>query len=141
VRPKKVKDDLCLAEQRIINKTNYYEEICHFFPNAKFIFYFVGPEISSKVHLKYANKLDGRLKVEYYKGTVGEFISGIVIIILESKDLTLEGDSTLCVGFNPGYGAGFAKLTESWLKDIHVLLKMKLFVLFTQANDYCVSNQ
>jgi hypothetical protein len=114
--------------------------MCHFFPNVTFTLYFVGPEISPSVHLKSASKLKGRLKVEYYKGTVGEFIrgKGNSSISIESENVKLEENSTLCVGFNPGYGAGFAKLTESWLKDIHVLLKMKLYVLFTQANDYCV---
>lgn len=50
--------------------------MCHFFPNVKFTLYFVGPEVSASMHLKNTSKLDGRLKVEYYKGTVGEFISG-----------------------------------------------------------------
>jgi hypothetical protein len=65
-------------------------------------------------------------------------VRGKRLILKESENVKLEESSTLCVGFNPGYGAGYPKLAESWLKDIHILLKMKLYVLFTQANDYSV---
>ena len=50
------------------------------------------------------------------------------------RDLKIE--STICIGFNPGFGSGFEKLTESWVHDISFLLEKGFLTVFTQANDY-----
>jgi hypothetical protein len=48
----------------------------------------------------------------------------------------LPEENTLLVGFNPGFGSGYAKLLKSWAHDLVMLLGLNYRLVFTQANDY-----
>ena len=45
-------------------------------------------------------------------------------------------DSTLFIGFNPGFGSGYAKLLLSWALDLVFLINLGYKLVFTQANDF-----
>lgn len=50
------------------------------------------------------------------------------------EQLPLE--STLFIGFNPGFGSGYQKLLISWALDLVFLLNLNFKIVFTQANDF-----
>ena len=71
----------------------------------------------------------------FYKGTVSEFLLNKFSNLQAIKDrLSLE--STVFIGFNPGFGCGYDALLESWSKDLVMLFNLGYRVVFTQANDY-----
>ena len=45
-------------------------------------------------------------------------------------------ESTLFIGFNPGFGCGYELLLKSWCKDLCMLFNLGYKVVFTVANDY-----
>lgn len=48
----------------------------------------------------------------------------------------LPEDSTLFIGFNPGFGSGYDKLLLSWALDLVFLVNLNYKIVFTQANDF-----
>ena len=47
-------------------------------------------------------------------------------------------DSTIFLGYNPGFGSGYDLLLNSWCVDLVNLISLDYIVAFTQANDYSV---
>lgn len=66
----------------------------------------------------------------FYRGPVSDFMD----YIDGAKALPCE--STLFVGFNPGFGSGYDILLNSWCVDIVQLINTGYPIIFTQANDY-----
>jgi len=68
---------------------------------------------------------------------VSEFL--IDLNIKENEDnVNFPKDSTLFLGFNPGFGSGYDLLLTSWCLDLVMLLNLNYPFIFTQANDYSV---
>jgi hypothetical protein len=122
------------GEERIFCNTNYFEELTNFYPECTFMLYFAGPELSETRHQQTV-KLNDRLNAFFYKGTTSEFLLNSFSNISDIQDKLLL-DQTIFVGFNPGFGSGYAKLVHSWALDIVFLLGLKYRIVFTQANDY-----
>jgi hypothetical protein len=120
------------GEERIFATTNYFHELTNFFP-LKFKVCLVGPEMSTKRNAK-SVEINPRLSGTFFRGTVSEYL-----IDLGSKQeisSALPLDQTLFLGYNPGFGSGYAELLESWAKDLVNLFDLGYHVAFTQANDY-----
>jgi len=129
-----LKDDITIvvmgatgkAEERIFCYTNYFGELTNFYPNTKFTVHFAGLELStSRNNSTYS--INPRLTGHFHKGTVQAFLD---------KDPILPLDSTIFIGYNPGFGSGYDLLLNSWCVDIGTLLNLGYPVVFTQANDY-----
>jgi hypothetical protein len=113
------------AEERLFTSTNYFHELTNFYPNTEFKLHFVGPELSPGIHLK-SHTHSERLSGTFYRGPVSEFL----------LEQTLPAESTLFIGYNPGYGSGYDLLLNSWALDLAQLLNLGHPICFTQANDY-----
>jgi len=98
------------AEVRLLEETSYWEEIQAYHPVTV---WFVGPEL---LHSTRSN---------VFKGTIYDFLH---------KKPCLVSESTVLVGFNPGFGT--VPLVDSWVKDLEYILDSNLRCVFTQANDY-----
>ena len=122
------------AEERVFCQTNYFEELTNFFPKHKFKFYFCGPEQSAERSDKTVKKND-RLSAFFYKATTGEFLLDNYETPEDIKQ-KLPLESTIFVGFNPGFGCGYDLLLKSWCKDLIMLFNLGYRVIFTCANDY-----
>lgn len=46
------------------------------------------------------------------------------------------GAATFVCGFNPGFGSGNVDMLTSWLRDLVYAARLRVPVIFTQANDY-----
>jgi hypothetical protein len=119
------------VEERIAMESNYFDEIFNYINSinpylSQVNLYFVGQEIKSQS--EYTSKLSEKLIYNFFKGTVGDF--------LKKKALELNKSNTFVIGLNCGFGAGFLKLSISWLKDLIVLLKFGYYLAFTYTNDY-----
>ena len=104
------------AEERIFCQTNYFEELTNFFPRHKFKLFFCGPEQSPERSDKTVRKND-RLSAFFYRATVAEFL----LDNYESEEemfQKLPKESTLFIGYNPGFGCGYEMLLRSWCKDL-----------------------
>jgi hypothetical protein len=97
------------AEERIFCETNYFEELSHFFPTVSFRFMFAGPELTSERHKK-AHKVNDNIRGVFFKQTVGEWIIDNFKSFDNAKDKLGSVDSTLFIGFNPGFGCGISQL-------------------------------
>jgi len=119
------------VEERIAMESNYFDEIFNYInylnPELSQVnLFFVGEEIKSQS--QYTSKLSEKLVYNFFKGTVGDF--------LKRKALEFSKSNTFVIGLNCGFGAGFLKLSLSWLKDLIVLLKFGYYLAFTYTNDY-----
>jgi hypothetical protein len=122
------------GEERIFCNTNYFDELTHFYPDCAFKLFFAGPELSEERHNTQVNKND-RLSGFFYRGTTSEFLLNNWDNVARMKD-QLPIDSTLFIGFNPGFGSGYSKLLMSWALDLVFLLNLNHRIVFTQANDF-----
>ena len=48
----------------------------------------------------------------------------------------LDEESTLFIGYNPGFGSGYDLLVKSWSLDLLFLINLNYKIVFTQASDY-----
>lgn len=122
------------AEGRIALESNYFDEIYYFMAQEKnsldfkLNLYFVGEEISGDNSTSYSSKANEKLIYNFFRGTTGDF--------LKINALEFSKNNTLIVGVNCGFGAGYMKLTLSWIKDLSKLLKFNYPMIFTYTNTY-----
>ena len=121
------------VEERLYNKTNYYEELTNFYPEMKLKLFFVGPEQSVENHGKTIEK-NPRLSAYFFRGKTSEYLE--TFMSDDEMYTTLAKKETLFIGFNPGFGSGYQALLESWAHDLVMLLNHRYPVFFTQANDF-----
>jgi hypothetical protein len=120
------------AEGRIALESNYFDEIYYYLAQEKNSFdfklnlYFVGEEIAS--NNSYSSKAHEKLIYNFFRGTTGDF--------LKLNALEFSKNNTLIAGVNCGFGAGYLKLTLSWVKDLSKLLKFNYPMIFTYTNTY-----
>lgn len=128
------------AEVRIALESNFFDEIFHFINLQKNLYdktniseenitlnlYFVGPEVQTSN--SYFSKNTQRMKYIFSPLKSGEF--------LKQNALEFSKTNTVFVGMNCGYGAGYLKLTNSWVDDLIKLLKFNYPMFFTYTNDY-----
>ena len=117
------------AEERIFCTTNYFEELTNFFPQHKFKLYFCGPEQSSQRSDKTV-RVNDRLSAFFYKAGVAEFL----LDNYESEEEILQKlplESTIFIGFNPGFGCGYEALLRSWSRDLIMLFNLNYRIIFT----------
>ena len=50
--------------------------------------------------------------------------------------MNFNKNNTIIIGMNCGLGAGYLKLTKSWLPDLIKLIKLKCITIFTYTNDF-----
>jgi len=116
------------AEQRIFMNSDYFNEIPGFLPNVKkFMFHFVGPEITISQHLKTVSKSE-KIKATFYKGKIMEF--------LKEMGIGLKPTNTIFIGLNTGLGIKYAPLILSWTQDLKFIFKRGFYLVLTSANDY-----
>ena len=116
------------AEERVARETNFFETVfyllkIHIKSLEKVTIDFVGPEIESPTECVY-----NKISCKFYKDTAGNF--------LRENAISLEKENTVMFLLNPGFGAGFLKLTTLWVNDLTVLLKLGFLVISTYTNDY-----
>lgn len=87
---------------------------------------FTGEEIT--LNNNYKSKNNSNLNYYFYSLKTMNFF--------KENSLEFTNTNSLVIGLNCGFGAGYIKLTNSWIKDIQLLLKMKYFIGFTCACDY-----
>ncbi len=129
------------SEVRIALESNYFDEIFLFLNTEKNIqekkknileesldinLFFVGPEV--KNNNSYSSKLSGKFKYIFSSSKTGEF--------LKDNALDFNRNNTIAIGLNCGFGAGYLKLTNSWVDDLIKLLKINYNLFFTYTNDY-----
>ena len=117
------------AEERLFCCTNYFEELTNFYPNSTFKLYFAGPELSVERHNSEVVK-NKSLSGYFFRGTTSEFLTNQFENLLTLKQ-ALPVDTTLFVGFNPGFGSGYAQLLMSWALDLVFLLNLNYKIFFT----------
>lgn len=118
------------AEERIFCESNYFEELCHFFPKLTFRFMFAGPELSKERHKK-AHKVNDKMRGVFYRQTTGEFLLDCFKSFDNAKEKLGAVDEVLFIGFNPGFGTGLPELIQSWGTDIISILNMGFRIVFT----------
>lgn len=128
------------AEVRIALESNYFDEIFLFLNEEKNLFdkknlkeenleinlHYVGPEVQNSN--SYCSKLSPKLKYNFSSSKVGDF--------LKINALDFNKSNTIAIGLNCGFGAGYLKLTNSWVDDLTKLLKLNYNLFFTYTNDY-----
>ena len=128
------------AEVRIALESNYFDEIFLFLTSEKNLFdkknsdeenlevnlFFVGPEVVNSN--SYSSKISQKIKYLFSSSKTGEF--------LKNYALDFNKYNTVAIGMNCGFGAGFLKLTNSWVEDLTKLLKLNYNLFFTYTNDY-----
>ncbi len=129
------------AEVRIALESNYFDEIFLFLnceknlaeknnnlheENLEVNLFFVGPEVKNSN--SYSSKLSQKMKYNFSSSKTGEF--------LKNHSLDFSKTNTIAVGMNCGFGAGYLKLTNSWIEDLTKLLKLNYSLFFTYTNDY-----
>lgn len=119
------------TEGRIALESNYFDEIYYYLAsknsNLKELnLYFVGEEIKS--NSQYTSKLNSNIKYFFYGRNTGEF--------LKEKAFDLSKQTTLFFGFNCGFGAGYIKLSLSWVRDLIKLFRFGYVCIFSYTNDY-----
>ena len=55
---------------------------------------------------------------------------------LKKNVLEFSKTNTVFIGMNCGFGAGYLRLTNSWIDDLTKLLKFNYPMFFTYTNDY-----
>jgi len=129
------------AEVRIALESNYFDEIffylnCEknksekksnlFEENLEVNLFFVGPEVKNSN--SYISKLSTKMKYTFSSSKTGEF--------LKNYALDFNKTNTIAIGMNCGFGAGYLRLTNSWVDDLTKLLKLNYNLFFTYTNDY-----
>ena len=119
------------VEERIALESNYFDEIYNYIiginkNNPQVNLYLVGQEIKSEC--VYTSKCSEKLKYYFFKGNIADF--------LRQNAFDLNKSNTVVIGLNCGFGAGFLKLSSSWVKDLIILLKFNYYLVFTYTNDY-----
>lgn len=122
------------GEERIFCNTNYFEELTNFFPDVTFMLWFAGPELSESIHKQTVVK-NARLKAYFYRGTTSDFLLNFYNDLCHIQQC-FKKESTLFIGFNPGFGSGYDKLLLSWSLDLVFLINLGYKIVFTQANDF-----
>jgi hypothetical protein len=100
------------AEERIFCTTNYFAELTNFYPTARFTLYFAGLELSKERNGQ-THRVNERLTGHFHRGSVQDFLD---------KGLDLPLESTIFIGYNPGFGSGYDLLLYSWAVDLATLL-------------------
>eukprot|EP01024_Parvocaulis_polyphysoides_P035063 TRINITY_DN31054_c0_g1_i2.p1 TRINITY_DN31054_c0_g1~~TRINITY_DN31054_c0_g1_i2.p1 ORF type:complete len:302 (-),score=47.93 TRINITY_DN31054_c0_g1_i2:43-834(-) len=114
------------AEERLFDKSNYWEELIYFLPQSNIELVFVGPEISKEKHKK-SFQNSPKLKAFFFKGSFGQYLN---------YEKSLIVDDTILVGFNTGFGSGDENLRKSFSSDLQIILKRKFLMVFTCSNDH-----
>jgi hypothetical protein len=120
------------AEFRIAMESNYFEEIYNYLTftrkvsDFKLNLYFVGEEI--KLKTSYKSKSNENLTYHFFEGKTGEF--------LKLNALEFSKTNTIFVGLNCGFGAGYLKLTTSWVLDLIKIMKFGYLSIFTYTNSW-----
>lgn len=129
------------AEVRIALESNYFDDLFHYLNFQKNLYdkaaniseenltlnlYFVGPEVQN--NNSYYSKNSQRMKYIFSQAKSGDF--------LKQNALEFSKTNTVFVGLNCGYGAGYLRLTNSWVSDLMKLLKFNYPMFFTYTNDY-----
>lgn len=150
----KVKNKTCLniiligaskkTEERIGLQSNYFEEIyyyllCYIFTlssddKERETIYntfslnicFTGEEVS--INNTYTSQVNNKINYSFYSLKTYEFF--------KENSLDYTKSNSIIIGLNCGFGAGYKKLTLSWVKDLQLLLKMNYPCGFTFTNDY-----
>jgi hypothetical protein len=117
------------TEGRIATESNYFDEVFFYIKQnnpsiTSLNLFFVGEEI----HSTYSKVQDNGLNYCFFKGITGDF--------LKSFALEFSKSNTVIIGMNCGFGAGYIKLTCSWIRDLVKLLKFSYPLIFTCTNDY-----
>ena len=132
------------TEERIALQSNYYDEIYYFllaymiksstdkaeiekiYNNFILNINFSGEEISS--NSSYSSILNKNCKYSFYSQKTYEY--------LRVNSLEYNKYNSIIIGMNCGFGAGFKRLTLSWIKDLQLLFKIGYVCGFTYTNDY-----
>jgi hypothetical protein len=120
------------AEGRILTASNYWEELTHFLAPVTVELWLIGPEMAVSEHLL-ESPLGDRpgCRAMCFRGGARDGI-----IELERRHSgTLSAKIVVYVP-NPGFGSGDAALRASWVPELRFLLKRKLPVVVSCANDY-----
>ena len=141
------------AEERIALESNYFDEIYYVFLSLIANYYIstkvdkninsITKEVIKKIFCKF--KLNIIFTGEEIETNTGfktsenfnlSFFPMKTEEFLKSYMLVFDKENTLLVGMNCGFGAGYSKLTLSWVKDLNLILKLKYITGFTFTNDY-----
>jgi hypothetical protein len=120
------------AELRIAMESNYFDEIYNYLAftrndsDFKMNLHFVGEEIKMKT--SYKSKTNENLSYHFFEGKTGDF--------LKLNALEFSKSNTLFAGLNCGFGAGYIKLTTSWVLDLIKLFKFGFLSIFTYTNSW-----
>mmetsp|Transcript_14997 Transcript_14997/g.15512 ORF Transcript_14997/g.15512 Transcript_14997/m.15512 type:complete len:279 (-) Transcript_14997:15-851(-) len=85
---------------------------------------FTGEEVQSNSGFLYSSNIN----YSYFPLKTEQF--------LKENMFDFSKDNSILIGMNCGFGAGYQKLTFSWIKDLQLVLKLKYLVGFTFTNDY-----
>lgn len=140
------------TEERIAKNSKYYHEIYYYF------FSEIINHVKQTLNYKNDNELISYLKKIYdnlkinivftgeeistHTGLINLNIVNYSFFALKTLPFFQENlfefnkENTVIIGMNCGFGAGYEKLTLSWIKDLQLLLKMKFLLGFTYTNDY-----
>ncbi len=132
------------TEERIALQSNYFDEIYYFLlcyiyslcidDKEREVIYntfslnicFTGEEVST--NNSYTSQVNSKINYSFYSLKTYEF--------LKENSLDFTKSNSIIIGLNCGFGAGYQKLTLSWIKDLQLLLKMNYICGFTFTNDY-----
>ena len=132
------------TEERIALESNYFEEIYYYCLSlllnqeqvqdnkdllVKYFninICFTGEEVKS--NNTYSSKDNPNVKYGFYSLKTKEFLKE------NSMDFTKR--NSIVIGMNCGFGAGYSKLTLSWIRDLHLMFKLGYVSAFTYTNDY-----
>jgi len=120
------------AEERIALETNYFDEIYFYIKerseNNDIIvnIFFSGDEITSTN--TYTSKNSKNLIYNFIPGNTGDY--------LKKYALDFSKTNVIFAGLNTGFGAGYKKLTISWIVDLCKILKFNFVTIFSYTNDY-----
>jgi len=132
------------TEERIALQSNYFDEIyyfilCYIFSlcsedKERELIYntfclnicFTGEEVSS--NNSYISQVNSKINYSFYSLKTYNFF--------KENSLEFTKLNSVIIGLNCGFGAGYAKLTLSWIKDLQLLVKMNYICGFTFTNDY-----
>ncbi|KAF0687646.1 Aste57867_20630 [Aphanomyces stellatus] len=120
------------AEQRILQQTNYWNELAAFFPHVPLKLWFIGPEVSADTR---PSPLPPSMQVGTFRGTAGAFLAAHPF---------LTPRHAIVIGYNTGFG-NFVEsdrfdLLWSWLPDLYAIADSGIAAVFACANDYADLN-
>lgn len=131
------------TEERISSQSNYFDELYYYILSLllnateetskletieKFRLNIVltGEEVTK--NSSFISNSNPKISYNYFAEKTYEFF--------KSNSFDYPKDNTLVFGLNCGFGAGFKKLTLSWMKDLQLLFRLNYIVGFSVTNDY-----